>query len=114
MSTQIGQRAVRLHTEHGTASGMLRVAERLRTLDDLNISGRNFINLHDVSFEPPSWRFGPGAVSINRDNVYFVIEVGETPRRRGEQLGYTRAGARSSSGPTRSTASSTCRPAARR
>lgn len=99
MHSDICDRAVRLYTEHGTADGTLRVAAMLRTLDDLNIVTKGFINLHDASFEPPTWRFAAGAVSINRASVYFAIERESAPRGKSDSLGYTRAGARIQLGP---------------
>lgn len=87
------ERHLRLYTVDSVVEGKLNVSEMLRTLDDLNIVTKTFVHLQDANCNATNWSFARGAVSINRNSILFVLEMGDPPARKvqRQQFGFTRA-----------------------
>ena len=93
--SEIAERQVRVYTTEGLIEGHLKVSAMLRTLDDLNITTKQFVTIHDADVEAGTLNFRPGTLSVNRDNVLFVVEQTPPQRRRATpSFGFTRAGTR--------------------
>lgn len=70
-------RPVRVQTTHGALEGTLRVMPRVRTLDEVNLSGQRFLH---VDVEPGSIStaaFEPGPLDIQKDSILFLTETSD-------------------------------------
>jgi len=79
-NTERQTRRVRLETIHGTIEGDLRISAQLRTLDDLNVVSKNFVTLHDPLVAGESRGFGAGPLTVNKNVIRLVTEIGAPPR----------------------------------
>lgn len=86
------ERGVRIHTTAGRVEGNLRIAATLRTLDDLNLVAKRLVSLRSAHPEDPSWTFDPGALSINKASILFLMELGTPAVQPGTSFGrFTRS-----------------------
>lgn len=86
------ERAIRVTTAEGSVEGNLRISPKLRTLDDLNLVARRFVNLHDATSVTTNWKLGRGMLAVNKASILFVREVAPPPPRPSGQFGsYSRA-----------------------
>jgi hypothetical protein len=85
-------RPLRLWTTGGVFEGRLRTGT-LRTLDELNRGGKLFLTIDAPQSVTEPWGLEQGAISLNRDALLFVVELGSPPVLAGGQYGkFTRAG----------------------
>lgn len=85
-------RPIRLFTASGLVQGTLRISGMLRTLDDLNIASRSFIQVHDVDRTPEDWKIRSGSIAVRRSEVLFAVENGDSTRKSGRAgAGFSRA-----------------------
>jgi hypothetical protein len=71
-------RSVLVYTLHGTVEGDLPVNSRLRTLDFLN-APHKFVTLEATKIAFPGWSFDTGPLSLNKEMILFVTELGQEP-----------------------------------
>lgn len=92
MNQEQNERGVRIQTTEGRIEGNLRIATRLRTLDDLNLVSKRLVTLYSAHAEETNWPFDPGQVSINKASVLFVQELGTPTVQTGVSFGrFTRS-----------------------
>jgi len=95
MNQERNERGVRIQTTAGRIEGNLRIATRLRTLDDLNLVSKRLVTMHSAHAEEANWPFDPGKVSINKASVLFVQELGTPTVQTGVSFGrFTRSAVR--------------------
>ena len=86
------ERGVRIHTTAGRIEGNLKIAASLRTLDDLNLVAKRLVTLHSAHAEDANWPFDSGALSVNKDSILFMMELGSPAVQAGVQFGrFTRS-----------------------
>ena len=94
-NAELAERRIRIETERGTIDGVLAVASILRTLDDLNLTGKDFITLDEPVTSGPGWNFDSDILALNKRSILFVQELSNPPRRNSNLAGtYSRASVR--------------------
>lgn len=92
MNQEQHERGVRIQTTVGRIEGNLRIAARLRTLDDLNLVSKRLVNMHAAHPEDTSWTFDAGKLAINKASILFVQELGTPAVQTGVSFGrFTRS-----------------------
>ena len=87
MNQEQNERGVRIHTTTSAIEGNLRIAARLRTLDDLNLVSKRLVTMHSVHAEEPNWPFDAGKLAINKASILFVQELGTPAVQTGVSFG---------------------------
>jgi hypothetical protein len=89
-------RRVRLYSLHGLVEGNLHVGARLRTLDDLNVVAKRFVQLHPPTHATnAAWSLDGGPVAVNKKAILFAQELASPPQRSGMPFGgFTRSAVR--------------------
>jgi hypothetical protein len=70
-------RPILVQTLHGRIKGLLHINSRLRTLDHLNLN-KKFLTIEAPEIALPGWSFEAGNLSINTDQILFVMELKDT------------------------------------
>ena len=92
MNQERHERGVRIYTTAGRIEGDMRIAARLRTLDDLNLVARRLVTMHSAHAEDSNWNFDPGSLSINKTSILFLQELGTPAVQTGVSFGrFTRS-----------------------
>ena len=68
-------RPVRLFTEQLTVDGLLNISLGGRTLDELNLAARSFLNLTNPRITGGAWELMDGPLALNKASVLFVLEI---------------------------------------
>jgi hypothetical protein len=63
--------------------GSLRISPMLRTLDELNVGNRSFLQMVRADLSRSTWSFAGHELSISRDSILFVHELDAPPRSAG-------------------------------
>jgi len=74
------ERRIRVETLQGSIEGSLRLGPMQRTLDDLNVAAKGFVNLHQPDCRAAEWSFADRELAINKSMILFVHEVGPPPQ----------------------------------
>jgi hypothetical protein len=72
--TARGLRALRVRTTFGDVDGWLQTSPILRTLDDLNATGRDFLVLCEPGGDVRNVQFRGGRLAVNKSSILFVSE----------------------------------------
>src|SRR5438094_10404641 len=80
-------RPVRIFAEQLTFDGLLNISLGARTLDELNLGARSFLNLATPQVISGSWDLIEGPVAISKASVLFLLELPDL----GASLGRTDA-----------------------
>ena len=89
------ERTVHMETLHGSIKGKLLVSVLLRTLDDLNLVAKAFLNVHSPALGGTGWSFPDGSLAVNKSTILFAAELSVPEGKRGEKFGgFTRAAVR--------------------
>lgn len=78
---ELCDRRIRIETDDNTIEGVLRLTSALRTLDDLNIQGKDFVTLYAPVISGSGWNFGSDVLAVNRRSILFVQELSNPPQR---------------------------------
>jgi len=87
MDQNANQRPVRVQTSVGGVEGKLKIAPRLRTLDDLNMVAKHLVTLQSAKPTNGDWPFAEGTLSVNKSSIMFVIELDQPQAQSGAGFG---------------------------
>jgi hypothetical protein len=89
------ERLISVQTTAGRVEGSLRIAARLRTLDDLNLVSKNLVALRSARPDDETWSFSEGELSIHKASIVFVHELDAPSVQSGVSFGrFTRSAVR--------------------